>query len=611
LFLTTSKSIAMKKLYTLFIAIAFLPSFINAQCTINPALQTTPGIYPAANNLPCIERTIFYDQTIQGKIGLNDSIYPFGFAVPVRIDSVRLDSVSGLPQGINWSKSPDVLYGGGNGCVRFYGTTSALTGRYPIDGWGMAWVHITYPPLGIDSDIVVNGLLAGYSPFSNYYVEVIDQGGVCHPAFSVEIGTNRVVCQNTDVRVTPNIIGGVGNLNYLWSSTGSQSCCNGFNDWGTVITMNSTVSVTVTDANHNTATDFVNLIISPPSFTNYQITPNGPTRFCTGSVTLDAGSGFASYSWSNYTFNRMLTTSQSGNYIVTVIEANTCTYKDTVTVSAGASFTGQQVCAVTVDPISGKNMVVWEKAGVYGVDSFKVFKETSVTGVYQLLSAQEFSSFSTYEDLQSNPAQQSERYVITTKDVCGESVNSNAHKTIHLASNIGINNVVNLSWNVYEGFTYPSFNIYRGASPSGMTLLGQVSSGTLSYTDLAPLSSPVYYQVEVINPAGCVPTAKTASYSSSLSNVIQINSLGIGATDEDNFKVFSVFDEINGKNILRFNSTEQFTVSVKLFDYSGREVYHTENITQPEIALPGLARGVYIAEVTRGAKNYHVKILVR
>ncbi|MES2620369.1 MAG: hypothetical protein V4615_05910 [Bacteroidota bacterium] len=603
----------MKKFYTLLIVIALLPSLIKAQCTINSALQTTPGVNPTAANLPCIERNIFYDQTLQGNIGLNDSIYPFGFPLPVRIDSVRLDSVGGLPQGITWSKSPNVLYGDSNGCVRLYGTTSALAGRYPIDGWGMAWVHITYPPLGIDSDFVVNGPLGGYSPISNYYVEVIDQGGVCHPAFSVEIGTNLLVCLNASVRVQPSIIGGTYPYSYQWASTGNQSCCNVFSDWGVPsITMNSTVSVTVTDANNNIATDFVNLVVSPPSFSNYQITTSGPTRFCTGSVTLDAGSGFASYAWSNFTFNRTLTTSQSGTYIVNVAEANSCIYIDTVIVTANASFSGQQVCAVTVDPLSGKNMVVWEKAGVHGVDSFKVFKETSVTGVYQLMSAQTFLSFSTFEDLQSNPAQQSERYVITTKDGCGESVHSISHKTIHLSSNIGINNVINLNWNAYEGFTYPSFNIYRGTSSSNMTLLAQVSSSTLSYTDLSPPAPPVYYQIEVINPAGCVPSAKTASFSSSLSNVININALGISATDKDEFKVTALYDDNSGKNMLRFSSATEMPLNVKLFDCSGREIFRTDRISQPDLALPDyIVRGVYVAEVARESKSYHIKVLIR
>src|SRR6185503_972903 len=110
---------------------------------------------------------------------------------------------------------------------------------------------------------------------------------------------------------------------------------------------------------------------------------------------------------------------------------------------------------------------------------------------------------------------------------------------------------------------------------SNMIQLAQVSSTTFSYTDLNPPLSPVFYQIEVINPLGCVPTAKTESFSSSRSNVIQINSLGISGADKDDFKVIFAFDDNTGKNLLRFNSTAQANMNLQMFDYSGREVYRT------------------------------------
>ncbi len=48
------------------------------------------------------------------------------------------------------------------------------------------------------------------------------------------------------------------------------------------------------------------------------ITANGPTTFCTGgSVTLDAGTGFQGYTWSDGTTTRTNLVTQSGNYTVT------------------------------------------------------------------------------------------------------------------------------------------------------------------------------------------------------------------------------------------------------------------------------------------------------
>src|SRR5687768_4050428 len=98
----------MRKIYALFIAIVFATSFAHAQCTINPFAQTTPGVFPTADNLPCIERTVFYDQTLQGKIQSSVDSFILGFQIHYDVDSIRLDSIAGLPAGITWSKSPDV-----------------------------------------------------------------------------------------------------------------------------------------------------------------------------------------------------------------------------------------------------------------------------------------------------------------------------------------------------------------------------------------------------------------------------------------------------------------------------------------------------------------------
>jgi uncharacterized repeat protein (TIGR03803 family) len=62
--------------------------------------------------------------------------------------------------------------------------------------------------------------------------------------------------------------------------------------------------------------------VNPPP----QITPSGPTTFCQGgSVTLDAGAGYASYLWSpNGETTQTIVVTASGSYSVTVTDANGC-----------------------------------------------------------------------------------------------------------------------------------------------------------------------------------------------------------------------------------------------------------------------------------------------
>ena len=57
----------MKKIYTLFAAVILLANIVFAQtiCTVDPQAQTTAGISPAPNQLPCVVVGENYNQIIQ------------------------------------------------------------------------------------------------------------------------------------------------------------------------------------------------------------------------------------------------------------------------------------------------------------------------------------------------------------------------------------------------------------------------------------------------------------------------------------------------------------------------------------------------------------------
>jgi hypothetical protein len=382
---------------------------------------------------------------------------------------------------------------------------------------------------------------------------------------------------------------GAGYSAYHWSNNSSSQSIS--------VNQSGTYTVTVTTSLSCTFTNSVSVTVNTPTISNYQIIANGPTSFCSGgSVTLNAGSGFTSYQWSDNSTTQTITVNQTGNYNVTVTGTDGCTYTDGQIVNTNASFSGQQVCIVTVDPTSGKNVIVWEKAGGFGIDSFKIYKETTILNQYQLIRKQGFGNFSTYEDAQSNPQQTSNRYVITTVDACGESQYSSAHKTIHLTSNVGINGEVNLIWNAYEGVSYPSFNIYRGSSPTNVAMLTQVSASTTSYTDLLPPAPPLYYQIEVINPNGCVPTAKTESYSSSLSNFVVVQSININEVAGDlDLRIYPIpaQDELN--MVINENLVG---AQLNIYNASGALVHSTKLATlNQKFDTKSFASGVYVAEV--------------
>jgi hypothetical protein len=90
------------------------------------------------------------------------------------------------------------------------------------------------------------------------------------------------------------------------------------------------------------------------------ITANGPLTFCEGdSVELDAGGGYARYSWSNGRTDRILTVKGGGSYSVSVSESNGCSGTSQIIQTA--------VVAKPVPVILGPRPVCLNGSGTYFV----------------------------------------------------------------------------------------------------------------------------------------------------------------------------------------------------------------------------------------------------
>ncbi|MDQ3016536.1 MAG: SprB repeat-containing protein, partial [Bacteroidota bacterium] len=94
----------------------------------------------------------------------------------------------------------------------------------------------------------------------------------------------------------------------------------------------------------------------------------GQSTFCTGfSATIDAGSGYTTYLWNNGSPSQILTVTATGNYIVTVTDANTCTAIASFDVTENASLTpvisgSLEFCegsSTTLDAGSGYVSYLW------------------------------------------------------------------------------------------------------------------------------------------------------------------------------------------------------------------------------------------------------------
>lgn len=274
----------------------------------------------------------------------------------------------------------------------------------------------------------------------------------------------------------------------------------------------------------------------------------------------------------------------------------------------------QELCVVTVDTALQKNLVVWEKETTTGIVSYSVQKETNQNNVYAEIGVVSYDSLSVFVDTLSDPSQSANRYKILTLDTCGLyswEAAVTAHKTIHLASSIGLNGVVNLMWNQYEGLPLLTYNIYRGQSISTFNLLASVASNIVSFTDNFPVLGANYYFIEAVLPDSCTPFRD--GLTGSFSNFTSQTATSVSEYDFNNQVSISP-NPGNGTFIISFYNSSFRSADIKLFDAIGQLVFRLDKNelsanNQIVINAGSLASGVYLIQID-APKNRLTKKLV-
>jgi uncharacterized repeat protein (TIGR01451 family) len=148
---------------------------------------------------------------------------------------------------------------------------------------------------------------AGTMPVGSCYRKII----IVNPAPTASITPSgpTTFCQGNSVTLTSTAAS-----SYLWSDNSSTQNIN--------VTSSGSYAVTITNANGCTASTSLSVTVNP--LPNASITPSGPTTFCAGnSVTLTSSTA-NNYLWSNSSSSQSINVTASGNYVVTVTDANNC-----------------------------------------------------------------------------------------------------------------------------------------------------------------------------------------------------------------------------------------------------------------------------------------------
>jgi hypothetical protein len=251
------------------------------------------------------------------------------------------------------------------------------------------------------------------------------------------------------------------------------------------------------------------------------------------------------------------------------------------------------ICMVTVDDASGKNHIVWEPIANSAVQSIVVFKETNALNVFEEIGQVDYLSAGMFQDVNSNPQVQSNRYRIAMRDTCGYlfAPLDGIHKTIHLTTTPGLGNSVNLNWNAYEGIAFDSYSIYRGANTGSMNLIATVASNIFSYTDLNPPVGEFNYMIEVAG-VSCSPD-RSLVYSRS--NILDLLAQNIS---EASHTTLEVFPNPASTSISMKVQESDLGAQVRIYNSLGQEVL-SERIasTNQLLNLEKLSEGFYFLKL--------------
>ncbi len=270
----------------------------------------------------------------------------------------------------------------------------------------------------------------------------------------------------------------------------------------------------------------------------------------------------------------------------------------------------QEVCQVTTDPVQNRNIIIWEKDTTY-TNSYIIQKESTTMGVYTTIATVMNNDTSAYIDSTSNPMIQAFRYRIGTTDTCGNTnFSSMDHQTIHLLTSVSSSTgYPQLAWSSYIGFGYYTYYIFRGSSPTTLTLYDSISASFNSYTDVAAVPGMNYYSVSVLPPVPCQPSRAMNMYS--LSNVSPVAFTGI---NEYEFNQLTVGPN-PANETLNFSLGNIATdITIDIIDITGRVIQSKtfENVNKDFVSLNGISNGSYIVRfATKNTTSYRNIVIAK
>lgn len=586
---------------------------------ISFGVNTAPNINVTAGNSGCA------DSTGTASVTVVSGQAPYSYYWTTGADSTDL---SGLPAG-----SYTVTVTDNNGCM--------ATGVANIQNND---VNLTGNVSNLDCSNGSNGAIdltiAGNGPFDilwsngystedvtglsqgTYDVTVEDANGcvstetftVSAPApITVEVSTTNASCGSPDGSAIETAQGGT--LPYTIEYFDNQS-----NSLGTTLNnvASGSYSVVVTDANGCSKTK--NFVINENGGPVISLLSNtNASCLNDGAINIDiATSGtITSINWSNGATTEDISNLAAGTYTVTVTDNGGCTSLLEVDVNPALPAT-PEICVVTVDSVTTKNLVVWEKGAATNISHYNIYREGSVAGVYVKVDSVLYAEDSEFVDHVASPMVRSWRYKLSQVNNCGvESSLSDYHKTIHATISVGLGGNYNIHWDAYEGITYSTWSCWRYTALDGFTEIWNAASNIFSYTDTPPSTQDLDYVIGFPLAQTCSSSLlKAQDYNGTRSNrsagVFMGSGLGIEDINTTDFDVTVYPNPNSGEFRVHITGIANGNFDYQLIDMTGKLIEKGRTSTRVfDKNFSELEKGVYYMILSNNGVVSTKKIVIQ
>ena len=263
------------------------------------------------------------------------------------------------------------------------------------------------------------------------------------------------------------------------------------------------------------------------------------------------------------------------------------------------------ISSISVDIYSELTTVGFDP--VFGAGKILLYKESNITGKYNIVNTQQNFTTGVVNDTSSYPVTKSHRYMVRVINECGDtSLFSILHKSVFLEVYDGGNNTKSLIWNHYEGANVISYVILRGTDKNTFSIIDSIPGSINIYSDLDPPTDEIYYQIK-----GVLSGDNNDTYIS-YSNAANHVATGVQSKKPEQPGQFKIYpNPVYGLSIVEFSNPDKKKYDCYVFDISGRIIRSYSNLRKSSFVFnkEGLAEGIYFIEL-RGTEILRGRVII-